>query len=91
VTLRYYPPRRPAREWRGTTGGSTRAWRVQRTRILQRDGYQCTHVDPYTGERCPVHTPARLEIHHLDAGIGLEAPDDRLATRCPSHNPRGTK
>lgn len=88
--MRHYPPRKPPREWRGTTSGSTRAWRKQRERILARDGYQCTAILIATGERCPVHAPARLEIHHLQPGHGIQAEDHELATRCPTHNPRGT-
>jgi hypothetical protein len=85
--VRYYPPRKPPRAWRGTTGGSTRAWRTQRARILKRDGHRCTHIE--NGQRCPVRAPARLEAHHLNPGHGLDAPDHELATVCSRHNPRG--
>jgi hypothetical protein len=89
VTLRFFPPRTPDRQWRGTTGGSTRAWRNQRARILARDGYRCTAIERTTGARCTVAAPARLEVHHLHPGLGIESPDHQLATRCPRHNPRG--
>ena len=86
--MRRYPPTQ-GRSWRGRpNGGSTRAWRTQRASVLARDGHQCTAI-LRTGERCPVHAPARLEIHHMIAGHGIEAPDHLLATRCPKHNPRG--
>jgi hypothetical protein len=86
--MRWYPPRNAPGTWRGTTGGSTRQWRNQRARILERDGYRCTHIDGH-GERCTVAAPARLEIHHLNPGVGLAAPDHELATVCTQHNPRG--
>ena len=86
--MRHFPPRQPPRAWRGTTGGSTRAWRQQRERVLRRDGYRCTHIDVH-GQRCTVTAPARLEVHHVRAGHGIEAPDHELAVRCTKHNPRG--
>ncbi len=87
--MRYFPPRKPPRAWRGTTTGSTRAWRKQRERVLHRDGYQCTAILIATGERCPVHAPAPLEIHHTRDGLGIEAPDHELTTVCRKHHPRG--
>ena len=90
MIVRYYPPRKADREWRGTTGGSTRAWRETRERILERDGYRCAFIDQTTGERCTTAAPARLEIHHTRPGFGIEAPDHELTTRCPSDNPRGS-
>ncbi len=85
--MRRYPPRQ-ARAWRGRpNGGSTRAWREQRARILERDGYQCTAIE--NGERCPVTAPAPLEVHHLTPGHGIEAEDHELVTVCRRHNPRG--
>jgi hypothetical protein len=87
--VRHYPPRSRDRKWRGTTGGSTRAWRKQRERVLERDGHRCTFVDLATGERCTMAAPARLELHHLFAGYGIDAPDEALATVCTKHNPRG--
>ena len=71
----------PAR-WRT---GSTRAWRVQRQRILERDGHQCTRR--VHGQRCPNIT--LLEIHHLTGGSVINVPDHQLATVCRQHNPRG--
>ena len=87
--MRYFPPRKPPGTWRGTTGGSTRAWRKQRVRILHRDGYRCTHIDA-TGQRCRIAAPAPLEIHHLRPGQGIKAADHELVTVCTRHNPRGT-
>ena len=69
--------------WR--TKGSTREWRKTRVRILERDGYRCTHWE--RGERCDATT--LLEIHHLTGGNVLLVPDDELATVCRKHNPRG--
>jgi hypothetical protein len=85
--VRRYPPLKPKRTWRGTAGGSTRAWRLQRQRVLARDGYRCTWTDRI-GERCKVTAPRQLEIHHLRPGLGLAAQDHDLTTRCPNHNPR---
>jgi hypothetical protein len=68
--------------WRS---GSTRAWRTQRQRILDRDGHQCTHAEH--GHRCPATT--LLEIHHLTGGDVIGVPDHELVTRCRKHNPRG--
>jgi hypothetical protein len=72
----------PAR-WRS---GGTRAWREQRERILERDGYRCTKTLAY-GERCPATT--LLEVHHLYSGSVVNVPDDELVTVCRKHNPRG--
>jgi len=86
--MRYFPPK-TGRTWRGRpNGGSTRAWRNQRERILARDGYRCTHVAH--DQRCPVSAPARLETHHLNPGHGPAAEDHELVTSCPAHNPRGS-
>ncbi len=86
--MRHFPARKPRGQWRGTTGGSTRAWRNQRERVLERDGYQCTHIDQH-GQRCTTAAPARLEIDHLQPGQGVKAPDHQLTTVCTRHNPRG--
>jgi hypothetical protein len=84
--LRKYPPPK-GRTWRGqSNAGSTRAWRDQRARILERDNWRCTYVDLATGERCPTAHPHRLEVHHLTDGYGPTAVDHELATRCPTHN-----
>jgi 5-methylcytosine-specific restriction endonuclease McrA len=69
--------------WRG---GSTRAWRRTRARILARDGHQCTYrLDD--GTRCPAIT--LLEVHHLVPGSTVNVPDNQLVTVCRKHNPRG--
>jgi len=69
-------------------GGSTRAWRNQRPRILARDGYRCTHRHE-DGTRCAETDPERLEVGHLADGPELVVPDHLLATQCVDHNPRG--
>ena len=66
-------------------GGSTRAWRTQRRRILDRDGHRCTYVTD--AGRCPATT--LLEVHHVFRGVELNVPDHQLVTRCRKHNPRG--
>lgn len=55
-----------------------------RRQVLERDGLQCTHVDPL-GTRC---TETRfLELHHLDPfGKGGSHDFDNLTVRCRSHN-----
>jgi hypothetical protein len=68
--------------WRS---GSTRAWRTQRLRILERDRHQCTHAEH--GQRCPATT--LLEVHHLTGGDVINVPDHQLTTVCRRHNPRG--
>lgn len=75
--------RHPLR-WRN---GSTRQWRKRRLQILERDGYQCTHVDGF-GRRCTA--TQLLEIHHASGGSQLaDVPDWELATLCRKHHPRG--
>lgn len=68
-------------------------WRAQRARVLQRDGWQCTHVERVDGElqRCgytrddgPLH--AHHERYHPR---GLEyTPDKDIRTGCPRHHAR---
>jgi hypothetical protein len=69
--------------WRG---GGTRAWRVQRARILERDGHRCTHVDAY-GQRC--HVTEQLQVHHRIGGHVINVDDSLLVTVCRKHHPRG--
>ncbi len=85
--MRRYPPR-GASPWEkdGRKTGSTRAWRAQRARILERDGHRCTFIAA-DGVRCT--TTAPLEVHHLYPGPALNVPDNHLATVCRRHNPRG--
>jgi hypothetical protein len=84
--VRRYPPLQ-GRTWRGRpNGGSTRAWRNQRARILARDGYRCTAIED--GERCAITAPAPLEVHHLNPGQGPTADDHELATVCRHHHCR---
>jgi 5-methylcytosine-specific restriction endonuclease McrA len=71
----------PQPRWRRQ--GSTRAWRVQRQRVLERDGYQCTYIS--NGQRCQVRS--QLAVHHLIGGNVMHVPDELLATVCRQHHP----
>lgn len=58
------------------SSGSTRAWRTQRARILQRD------------PTCWCGQPA-TEVHHLNPGSSAVTHDSELRGVCHQHNPRG--
>jgi 5-methylcytosine-specific restriction endonuclease McrA len=64
--------------------GSTRAWRKQRARVIERDGNRCTHVDD-VGERC--EETEDLTVDHSLPGADLIVADEELRTRCSEHNP----
>jgi hypothetical protein len=64
-------------------GGSTRAWRVQRARILTRDGQRCTFVDD-EGVRCA--ETEGLEVHHAEKGADKVVDDAELHTHCAAHH-----
>ena len=64
--------------------GSTRAWRKQRERVLERDGFRCTHKDGRGRCSATVET-ARIEVHHK-TGVKLNVPDRELAAICRSHH-----
>jgi 5-methylcytosine-specific restriction endonuclease McrA len=84
---RYPQPKPKNHTWRGSSTGSTRAWRTQRARILSRDGHQCTYILP-SGTRCEVIHP--VEVHHLVAGTTKVVSDDQLVTVCRHHHGRLT-
>lgn len=67
-------------------GGSTRAWRQQRERVMQAAGYQCTAI--INGKRC---TERADEAHHLYAGTEKVVGDHEVAAVCRAHNPRGAR
>jgi hypothetical protein len=63
--------------------GSTRAWRIQRERILARDGYRCTHDDEQGQLLHRDHwARGRLPLRMLDD----QRPGLELVTQCPRHN-----
>lgn len=65
------------------------AWRAQRKRVLERDGYRCVRVEG--GERCG-YTKADgplIANHRRYSPHGLErTPDSDIETLCPHHNAR---
>jgi 5-methylcytosine-specific restriction endonuclease McrA len=54
--------KRPWASSHGRSGSGGFPPRIRRA-ILTRDGWQCTHVDPHTGERCTA--TERLEVDHV--------------------------
>lgn len=65
---------------KGWEGGSTRAWRKFRSRILFRDGGLCQ----LKLEGCSVYAD---QVHHLDGvRAGLICPDDRAQAACANCN-----
>ena len=87
--MRRYPPPKASR-WRDENGnrtGGKPGWARLRKQALDRDGHQCTRIDPAIGQRCTATT--RLEVHHLYPGTEQIVPLEQLATVCHDHNPRG--
>ncbi len=87
--MRRYPAPKASR-WRDAAGnrtGGQPGWARLRKQALERDGHQCTAIDPSTGARCLVTSP--LEVHHLYPGDQQLVPLEHLTTVCRRHNPRG--
>jgi 5-methylcytosine-specific restriction protein A len=62
-------------------------WRSTRTRILTRDGYQCTRV--LKGSRC---TNTATEVDHIHPrSLGGTDDDSNLASLCHAHHAEKTK
>jgi 5-methylcytosine-specific restriction endonuclease McrA len=56
-----------------------------RREVAERDGYQCTYVDPDTGRRCPARS--NLEFHHvLPRARGGRHDPENLRLTCRTHN-----
>lgn len=73
---------------RGWAGGSTRAWRAVRARVLLRDGYLCTLKIKRV---CTTYAPMRGgHVHHIHgktncAGCRADRAD-HLVAACPACN-----
>jgi hypothetical protein len=60
-----------------------------RREVSQRDGEQCTYVDPQTGRRCPAR--AGLQFHHVDPyGRGGATTSANVVLLCGAHHGAAT-
>lgn len=63
---------------RAWAGGSTRAWRTRRARVLSRDGYRCR-------VQLPGCTGAATQVHHV-LGKGVSEHESDLVASCAPCN-----
>jgi 5-methylcytosine-specific restriction endonuclease McrA len=92
---------KPKRQKRYAAFLRSPAWRAQRKRVLERDGYRCTAsvltahaIDglvigtPHVGRCHYMADDGPLTVDHLAYGhTGLEnVPDEKLRTLCPAHH-----
>lgn len=56
-------------------------WSRIRKRILRRDGYQCVHLDPDSGERCTEHA---TDVDHIRPGD--DHSETNLRSLCKWHH-----